>query len=73
MEMMKIDELREIVGRVFYDKNSSTLRSELMSVSECGQVCVTKEVASPYSFIKATPKPGTKNESSEFVWYRIFY
>jgi hypothetical protein len=73
MEMMKIDELREVIGRVFSDNRSSTLRSELVSVSKCGNVCITREVASPYTFVKTTPKPGLKKQPSWLTWNSIFY
>jgi hypothetical protein len=73
MEMMKVNDLREVVGRVFNDNRSSTLRSELVSVSKCGQVCVVKEVPSPYAFVKSTPKPGMKKQPSWLTWNSIFY
>ena len=71
--MSKINDLREVVGRVFSDNHSSTLRSELVSVSECGNVCITREVASPYAFVKTTPKPGLNKQPSYITWNAIFY
>ena len=43
--MSKLDELRGAIGRVFSDNHSATLRSELVAVSECGNVCTVRSVA----------------------------
>jgi len=55
-DMNKIEDLREVVGRVFSDNHSSTLRSMLLSVSRCGNVCYTMEMPSPYSFGNKNPQ-----------------
>ena len=72
-DMNKIEDLREVVGRVFSDNHSSTLRSMLLSVSRCGNVCYTMEMPSPYSFGNKNPKPGMKKQPSWLVWNGIFY
>ena len=72
-DMNKIEDLREVVGRVFSDNQSSTLRSMLLSVSRCGNVCYTMEIPSPYSFGNKNPKPGMKKQPSWLVWNGIFY
>jgi hypothetical protein len=72
-DMNKIEDLREVVGRVFSDNHSSTLRSMLLSVSRCGNVCYTMEMPSPYSFGNKNPQKGMKKQPSWLVWNGIFY
>jgi hypothetical protein len=67
----KIQMLREAIGKNFSDNYSSTSRSELVSVSKCGNVCYTKEVKGEYS--KNEPKPGLKKEPSWLTWNGLFY
>lgn len=43
--MSKLDELRKAIGKEFSDNYSPTLRSVLVGVSECGNVCILKSVA----------------------------
>jgi len=68
----KIDELRSAIGRIYSDNHSTTNRSRLVSVSECGNYCYTEEVASEYS--KTTPiyYTGLSKQPSWLVWNGIF-
>ena len=71
--MNKIEDLREVVGRVFSDNHSSTLSSMLLSVSRCGNVCYTMEMPSQYNSGNKNPKKGMKKQPSWLVWNGIFY
>ena len=42
--MSKLDELRGAIGSEFSDNRSTTLRSVLMSVSKCGNICTVMSV-----------------------------
>jgi hypothetical protein len=44
MVMSKLDELRGGIGSEFSDNHSATLRSKLLEVSECGNVCTVISV-----------------------------
>jgi hypothetical protein len=70
-DMNKIEDLREVVGRVFSDNHSSTLRSMLLSVSRCGNVCYTMEMPSQYNSGNKNPKKGMKKQPSWLVWNAI--
>ena len=69
----KIDELKGAIGKEFSDNHSSTNRSKLISVSSCGNVCVTAEVPSPYKSGSQTPKGGYFKQPSWLVWNGMFY
>ena len=66
--MSKLDELRGAMGRVFSDNHSATLRSELVAVSECGNVCTVRSVA-------AYGKPGNviSKQPSYITWNALFF
>ena len=67
----KVNELRNSIGNEFSDNYSSTFRSILVDVSECGNVCYTMEVMSEYS--KNEPKLGIKQQPSWLTWNGLFY
>lgn len=67
----KINDLRNAIARIYSDNYSSTSRSRLVSVSECGNYCYTEEVKSEYS--KIAPKPGLSKQPSWLVWNGIFF
>jgi hypothetical protein len=67
----KIQMLKEEIGNEFSDNYSSTHRSILVDVSECGNICYTMEVMSEYS--KNEPKLGIKQIPSWLVWNGLFY
>jgi hypothetical protein len=67
---LKIEELRNAIARIYSDNRSTTNRSRLVSVSECGNYCYTEEVSSEYS--KIAPKPGLSIQPSWLVWNGIF-
>jgi len=67
----KTQMLREAIGKEFSDNYSSTSRSVLVSVSECGNVCYTMEVKGEYS--KNEPKTGINKQPSWLTWNGIFY
>jgi hypothetical protein len=64
----KIDELRNAIGMEFSDNHSPTYRSELLSVSECGNICTVRSVA-------AYGKTGNviSNQPSYLTWNALFY
>jgi hypothetical protein len=64
----KIFDLRQAIGREFSDNHSPTLRSVLLSVSECGNICYTMSV-------DAYNKKGGKvsKQPSYLTWNAIFY
>jgi hypothetical protein len=64
----KVNELREAVGKEFSDNHSNTLRSVLLSVSKCGNVCYTMSV-------DAYDKKGgiAKKQPSWLTWNAMFY
>jgi hypothetical protein len=66
--MSKIDELRNSVGKEFSNNHSNTLRSVLLSVSKCGNVCYTMSV-------DAYGKKGgiTSKQPSYITWNAMFY
>ena len=66
----KIFDLKQAIGREFSDNYSSTNRSILVNISECGNVCQTMEIMSEYS--KNEPKLGIKQQPSWLVWNAIF-
>ena len=67
----KIDDLRNAIARIYSDNYSSTNRSRLVEVSDCGDYCYTEEVSSEYS--KISPKPGLSKQPSWLVWNGIFF
>ena len=67
----KIDDLRNAIARIYSDNYSSTNRSRLVKVSDCGDYCYTEEVASEYS--KTAPKPGLSKQPSWLVWNGLFF
>lgn len=68
MVMSKLDELRGAIGNEFSDNHSATLRSRLLSVSECGNVCTVVTV-------DAYGKQGgvTMTQPSYITWNAMFY
>ncbi len=67
----KVQMLKEAIGKEFSNNYSSTNRSILVDVSECGNICYTMEVMSEYS--KNEPKLGIKQIPSWLVWNGLFY
>ena len=66
--MSKIEELRAAIGKEFNDNHSATLRSVLVAVSECGNVCTVRSVA-------AYGKPGNviSKQPSWLTWNAMFF
>ena len=66
--MSKIDELRGAIGVEFSDNHSATLRSVLVAVSECGNVCTVRSVP-------AYGKPGhvISKQPSYITWNAMFF
>jgi hypothetical protein len=64
----KVNELRNSIGKEFSDNYSNTLRSVLLSVSKCGNVCYTMSV-------DAYNKKGgkTSKQPSWLTWNAMFY
>ncbi len=64
----KVNELRNAIGKEFSDNHSNTLRSVLLSVSKCGNVCYTMSVDS-------YDKKGGKisKQPSWLTWNAMFY
>jgi hypothetical protein len=64
----KVFDLRQAIGREFSDNNSQTLRSKLLEVSECGNVCTVISV-------EAYNKQGGKinKQPSYLTWNALFY
>jgi len=69
----KVDELKGAIGKRFSDNHSSTNSSMLISISECGNVCVTVEVPSEYKSGNQTPKVGYFKQPSWLVWNAMFF
>jgi hypothetical protein len=67
----KVQMLKDAIGKEFSDNHSSTHRSILVNVSECGNVCYTMEVMSEYS--KNEPKLGIRQQPSWLTWNGLFY
>jgi hypothetical protein len=67
----KVQMLKEAIGKEFSNNYSSTNRSILVSVSECGNICYTKEVKGEYS--KNEPKLGIFKQPSWLTWNAMFY
>jgi hypothetical protein len=67
----KVNELRNSIGKEFSDNYSSTNRSMLIDVSECGNICYTMEIMSEYS--KNEPKLGIFKQPSWLTWNAMFY
>lgn len=66
--MNKIDELRSAVGKEFSDNHSNTLRSVLLNVSQCGNICYTMSISAKGE------KGGTfRKEPSWLTWNKIFF
>ena len=66
--MSKLDELRGAIGVEFSDNHSATLRSKLLEVSECGNVCTVVSV-------DAYGKQGgtTMKQPSYLTWNAMFF
>jgi hypothetical protein len=66
--MSKLDELRGAIGVEFSDNHSATLRSKLLEVSECGNVCTVVSV-------DAYGKQGgtTMKQPSYITWNAMFF
>ena len=64
----KIDELRNAIGMEFSDNHSPTHRSELLSVSECGNICTVRSVAAYGKAGNAISK-----QPSYLTWNALFY
>ena len=67
----KVEDLRSAIGCIYSDNYSSTSRSRLVGVSECGEVCFTEEARSEYSSV--TPRVGIVEQPSWLVWNGIFF
>ena len=67
----KVQMLKEAIGKEFSDNYSSTFRSMLVDVSECGNICYTMEIMSEYS--KNEPKLGIFKQPSWLTWNGLFY
>jgi hypothetical protein len=67
----KVQMLKEAIGKEFSDNYSSTNRSMLVDVSECGNVCYTMEIMSEYS--KNEPKLGIFKQPSWLTWNGMFF
>ena len=67
----KVSDLKNAIGRIYSDNHSSTNRSRLVAVSDCGNVCITEEVKSEYN--SREPKPGQFKQPSWLVWNGIFF
>ena len=67
----KVEDLKSAIGRIYSDNYSSTNRSRLVGVSECGEVCFTEEARSEYNF--RTPRVGIVEQPSWLVWNGIFF
>jgi hypothetical protein len=67
----KIKMLKKAIGKEFSDNYSSTNRSMLVDVSECGNVCYTMEIMSKYS--KNEPKLGIFKQPSWLTWNGLFF
>jgi len=67
----KVNELREAIGQTYSDNYSSTNRSQLVAVSECGNITYSKEVPSEYN--NRVPQPGIKENPSWLTWNSMFY
>jgi hypothetical protein len=63
----KIFDLKQAIGREFSDNHSPTLRSKLIAVSECGNICTVIS-------IEAYNKQGGKvsKQPSYLTWNAIF-
>jgi hypothetical protein len=68
----KVNDLRYAIGRIYSDNHSTTNRSRLVSVSECGNYCYTEEVASEYSKTAPIRYTGLSKQPSWLVWNGIF-
>jgi len=66
--MTKLKELKSAIGKEFSDNYSPTLRSVLLSVSKCGNICYTMSV-------DAYNKKGGQilKQPSYLTWNAIFY
>ena len=66
--MSKVNELRGAIGVEFSDNHSATLRSKLLEVSECGNVCTVVSV-------DAYGKQGgtTMKQPSYLTWNAMFF
>lgn len=64
----KVFDLKQAVGREFSNNHSSTLRSKLLEVSDCGNVCTLISV-------EAYDKQGGEitKQPSYLIWNALFY
>jgi hypothetical protein len=64
----KVFDLRQAIGREFSDNHSPTLRSKLLEVSKCGNICTVISVDS-HNLIggKISKQP------SYLTWNALFY
>jgi hypothetical protein len=64
----KLEELKSAIGKEFSDNYSPTLRSVLLSVSKCGNICTVISV-------DAYGKQGGKvsKQPSYLTWNALFY
>jgi len=69
----KVNDLRNAIGRIYSDNHSTTNRSRLVSVSECGNYCYTEEVASEYSKTAPIRYTGLSKQPSWLVWNGLFF
>ena len=63
----KVFDLKQAIGREFSDNYSPTLRSILLNVSECGNICY---IMSVYAYNKKGGQ--TSKQPSYLTWNAIF-
>ena len=69
MSANKVQDLRESIGKEFSDNHSTTLRSVLVSVSECGEFCITDEID---AYGSKAVKSGV-SKPSWLTWNAMFF
>ena len=69
MSANKVQDLRESIGKEFSDNHSTTLRSVLVSVSECGKFGITNEVD---AYGKKAVEFGVKHPTW-LIWNAMFF
>ena len=65
----QVRDLRKSIGKEFSDNHSTTLRSVLVSVSECGKFGVTNEVD---AYGKKAVRVGEKHPTW-LIWNAMFF
>lgn len=65
----QVRDLRNSIGKDFSDNHSTTLRSVLVSVSDCGKFCITDEVD---AYGKKAVESGV-SKPSWLTWNAMFF